>query len=86
MSRGVGQSLGYEDVALLDIFLTSDSTKGLISQATAKKVRERAYKKLVKEYMKIEGVHELDAEIEVDAIVCCMLIEKKGENINCDLN
>lgn len=80
------QSLGYEDLALLDIFLSSESRNNLISEATAKKLRKRGYQKLVKEYMKMEGVHELDAEIEVDAIVCCLLIEKKGEKIESDLN
>jgi hypothetical protein len=81
--RGASTSFGYEDVALLDIYLNGGkSFTPFISKSIAKTLRTKAYKALVKEYSVNEKVHELDAEIEVDCIICCLLIEKMAEHID----
>jgi hypothetical protein len=81
--RGASSSFGYEDVALLDIYLNGGKpSTPFLSKSVAKTLRKKAYKALVKEYATQECIHELDAEIEVDCIICCLLIEKKAESID----
>ena len=72
---------GYEDVALLDIRIDNEK----VSKKT-KLVRARVFKALVEEYALMENISTQQAELEVDAIICCTRLEYMAKFQNVELN